>query len=43
MLAVLSKRLREFAATIENLSLRGVPERLSAYLLHLSDLAGGCR
>jgi CRP-like cAMP-binding protein len=41
MLAVLSMRLREFAATIENLSLRGVPERLSAYLLHLSDLAGG--
>mgnify|MGYP001570726417 CR=1 FL=1 len=41
MLAVLSRRLREFAATIENLSLRGVPERLSAYLLHLSDLAGG--
>ncbi len=41
MLAVLSRRLREFAATIENLSLRGVPERLSAYLLYLSDLAGG--
>ncbi len=41
MLAVLSRRLREFASTIENLSLRGVPERLSAYLLHLSDLAGG--
>jgi CRP/FNR family transcriptional regulator len=41
MLAVLSRRLREFAATIENLSLRGVPERLSAYLLHLSELAGG--
>lgn len=37
MLAVLSRRLREFAATIENLSLRGVPERLSAYLLHVSD------
>lgn len=41
MLAVLSRRLREFAATIENLSLRGVPERLSAYLLHLRDLSGG--
>jgi len=41
MLAVLSRRLREFTATIENLSLRGVPERLSAYLLHLSDFAGG--
>ena len=41
MLAVLSRRLREFASTIENLSLRGVPERLSAYLLYLSDLAGG--
>ena len=37
MLAVLSRRLREFAATIENLSLRGVPERLAAYLLHVSD------
>lgn len=36
MLAVLSRRLREFAAAIENLSLRGVPERLSAYLLHVS-------
>jgi CRP/FNR family transcriptional regulator, dissimilatory nitrate respiration regulator len=38
MLAVLSKRLREFSVTIESLSLRGVPQRLSAYLLHLSDL-----
>lgn len=41
MLAVLSRRLREFTATIENLSLRGVPERLSAYLLHVSDLEKG--
>ncbi len=41
MLAVLSRRLREFSVTIENLSLRGVPERLSAYLLHLSDTEKG--
>jgi len=41
MLAVLARRLREFAATIENLSLRGVPERLSAYLLHVSDQQKG--
>ena len=41
MLAVLSRRLRDFAAAIENLSLRGVPERLSAYLIHLSDREKG--
>ncbi len=41
MLAVLARRLREFAAAIENLSLRGVPERLSAYLLHVSDQEKG--
>jgi CRP/FNR family transcriptional regulator len=37
MLAVLSKRLRRFTALIEDLSLKEVPGRLSAYLLYLSD------
>lgn len=41
MLAVLSSRLREFAQTIESLSLRGVPERLATYLLHLQGLKNG--
>ncbi len=41
MLAVLSSRLREFAQTIENLALRGVPERLATYLLHLQGLRNG--
>ena len=37
MLAVLSRRLRLFAALIEDLSLKEVPGRLSAYLLYLSE------
>ncbi len=37
MLAVLSMRLRRFAAQIENLSLKEVPERLAGYLLYLSE------
>ncbi len=37
MLAVLSKRLRRFTALIEDLSLKEVPGRLSAYLLYLSE------
>jgi len=37
MLAVLSKRLRRFAALIDDLSLKEVPGRLAAYLLYLSD------
>ncbi len=37
MLAVLSMRLRRFAAQIENLSLKEVPARLAGYLLYLSD------
>ena len=41
MLAALSGRLREFARKIEDLSLRDVPSRLSAYLLHLSEKAKG--
>lgn len=36
MLAVLSRRLRKFTVLIEDLSLKEVPSRLSAYLLHMS-------
>ncbi len=37
MMGVLAMRLREFTVQIENLSLKEVPGRLSAYLLNLSD------
>lgn len=37
MLAMLSLRLRRFAAQIENLSLREVPGRLASYLIYLSE------
>ena len=37
MLAVLSKRLREFTVQVENLSLKEVPGRLAGYLLYLLD------
>lgn len=37
MLGVMSVRLRKFAGLIEDLSLKEVPGRLSAYLLFLSD------
>jgi CRP/FNR family transcriptional regulator len=37
MLAMLSRRLRRFTALIEDLSLKEVPGRLSAYLLYLSE------
>jgi CRP/FNR family transcriptional regulator len=37
MLAVLSKRLRQFTLQIENLSLKEVPARLASYLLLLSE------
>jgi CRP-like cAMP-binding protein len=40
MLAVLSWRLRKFTALIEDLSLKEVPGRLAAYLLHLSRKSG---
>jgi CRP/FNR family transcriptional regulator len=36
MLAMLSRRLRKFTALVEDLSLKEVPGRLSAYLLYLS-------
>ncbi len=37
MLAVLSMRLRRFAAQIESLSLKEVPARLAAHLLYLTE------
>jgi CRP/FNR family transcriptional regulator len=37
MLAVLSKRLRQFTVQIENLSLKEVPGRLASYLIVLAD------
>jgi CRP/FNR family transcriptional regulator, dissimilatory nitrate respiration regulator len=36
MLALLSRRLRQFSSLIESLSLKGVPGRLASYLLYLS-------
>ena len=41
MLAVLSVRLRQFTAQIENLSLKEVPGRLASYLIYLADEQGG--
>ena len=38
MLAMLSRRLRRFTALVEDLSLKEVPGRLSAYLLYLSEI-----
>jgi CRP/FNR family transcriptional regulator len=35
MLAVLSRRLRDFTVQIENLSLKEVPGRLATYLVYL--------
>ncbi|MBW1817442.1 MAG: Crp/Fnr family transcriptional regulator [Deltaproteobacteria bacterium] len=43
MLAVLSMRLRRFAALIEDLSLKEVPGRLAAYLLYLSERNEGAQ
>lgn len=40
MMAQLSKRLRQFAGLIEDLSLKEVPGRLAKYLLYLSDREG---
>ena len=37
MLAVLSRRLRQFANQIENLSLKEVPARLAGYLLYIAE------
>jgi CRP/FNR family transcriptional regulator, dissimilatory nitrate respiration regulator len=41
MLAILSARLRRFAALVEDLSLKEVPGRLAAYLLSLSERRKG--
>ena len=43
MLAVLSRRLRGFAALIEDLSLKEVPGRLAAHLLYLSEQKKGLK
>jgi CRP-like cAMP-binding protein len=43
MLAVLSKRLRRFAALVDDLSLKEVPGRLAAHLLYLSAQNKGSR
>ena len=37
LLAILSKKLRQFAAQIENLSLKEIPARLASYLIYLSE------
>jgi CRP/FNR family transcriptional regulator len=37
MLAVMSKKLRQFAVQIENLSLKEMPARLASYLVHLAE------
>jgi CRP-like cAMP-binding protein len=41
MVAALSQRLKNLTRLIEELSLKEVPGRLAAYLLYLSDKAGG--
>lgn len=41
MLGVLSRRLRRFAALVDDLSLKEVPGRLAAHLLYLSDSKAG--
>lgn len=41
MVAALSRRLKNLTRLIEELSLKEVPGRLAAYLLYLSDSAGG--
>jgi len=40
MLAVMSKKLRQFAVQIENLSLKEMPARLSSYLIYLAEEQG---
>ena len=40
MLAVMSKKLRQFAAQIENLSLKEMPARLASYLIYLAEEQG---
>ena len=40
MLAVMSKKLRQFAVQIENLSLKEMPARLASYLIYLAEERG---
>ena len=40
MLAIMSKKLRQFAAQIENLSLKEIPARLASYLMYLAKEQG---
>ncbi len=40
MLAVLSRRLRDFTRLIEDLALKEIPQRLSTYILHRLSLQG---
>jgi len=40
MLAVMSKKLRQFAVQIENLSLKEMPARLASYLIYLAEEQG---
>ena len=37
LLAIMSKKLRQFAAQIENLSLKEIPARLASYLIYLAE------
>ena len=37
LLAIMSKKLRQFAAQIENLSLKEIPARLASYLVYLAE------
>jgi CRP/FNR family transcriptional regulator len=41
MLALLSRRLHQFADLVEQLSLKEAPGRLASYLVYLSDRGGG--
>jgi CRP/FNR family transcriptional regulator, dissimilatory nitrate respiration regulator len=40
MLAILSRRLKQFTKLVESLSLKEVPQRLATYLLYLSEDTG---
>ena len=40
LLAIMSKKLRQFAAQIENLSLKEIPARLASYLIYLVEEQG---
>ncbi|MEJ2729098.1 MAG: Crp/Fnr family transcriptional regulator [Deltaproteobacteria bacterium] len=40
LLAIMSKKLRQFAAQIENLSLKEIPARLASYLIYLAKEQG---